>query len=111
MARTGTPIGAKGNECSVPTLEKSCHRERGTRRQASSSRMFSVTQEEIEALDRQLAEDFTHNAIALTQRLYEKPEKQACELRYWYEVVNAFPCHLRYSKQLLATEINRLEQG
>lgn len=83
---------------------------RGTRRQASLSRMSKLTEEEIEALDRQLAEDFTRNAIALAQRLYEKPARQARELRYWYEVANAFQCHAKYSKQLLATEINRLEQ-
>lgn len=71
--------------------------------------MEELSEQEIEALDRRLGEQFAQDVIALARRLYEKPEKQARELRYWYEVAGAFPCHEQYSKPLLAAEINRLE--
>lgn len=69
-----------------------------------------LTEQEIAAIDLQLGEQFADGAIALARRLHKTPEKQAKELRWWYELAKAFPCHAPYSRPLLAAEINRLEE-
>lgn len=69
-----------------------------------------LTEQEIAAIDLQLGKQFADDAIALACRLFDKPEKQAKELRFWYELAKAFPCHAPYSRPLLAAEINRLEE-
>lgn len=72
--------------------------------------MEELTEQEIIAIDLQLGGQFADGAIALARRLHDKPEEQAKELRWWYDLAKAFPCHAPYSMPLLAVEINRLEE-